>query len=206
MAPSPLVGEGWGGRRARRYHRAAWAVLATLLLAACASQAPAPRSCPKDLSFVKDKLVTPYAELEAFIGKQALDATLHKPIDEMIKRGGGIEASLAGGEDTIQGYQDILDHADQTRAEYRKGGMTDKWIDTYLLSVRDGITINQAFVEAVKCRQAAAREKTAGAENSPALRAAAVRSRWGGEIDSAVAPARLPPGFREGPLSVQRGS
>jgi hypothetical protein len=40
--------------------------------------------------------------------------------------------------------------------------MTDKWIDTYLLSVRDGITINRAFVEAVKCRQTAAQEKATG--------------------------------------------
>ena len=138
---------------------------ALLLLAACATTAPAPapRSCPTDLSFVKDKLVTPYPELEAFIGKQALDATLHKPIDEMIKRGGGIEPSIEGGEAQIEGYQSIVDHPDEQRAELRKEGMTDKWIETYLLSVRDGVTINRAFVEAVKCRKAAAQEKSGAA-------------------------------------------
>jgi hypothetical protein len=140
--------------------RTTWALPAALLMAACASQAPAPPSCPKDLSFVKDKLVTPYAELEAFIGKQALDATLHKPVDEMIKRGGGIEASITGAEAQIEGDQDIVDHPDEQRAEFRKEGMTDKWIDTYLLSVRDGITINRAFLDAVKCRQAAAQAGT----------------------------------------------
>jgi hypothetical protein len=135
------------------------AAFALLLLAGCATT-PAPHACPTDLSFVKDRLVTPYPELEAFIGKQALDATLHKPIDEMIKRGGGIEASIEGGEAQIEGDRSIVDHADAQRAELRKEGMTDKWIDTYLLSVRDGITINRAFVEAVKCRKAVAQEKS----------------------------------------------
>ncbi len=53
-----------------------------------------PKECPKDLSFVTPQLVTPYPQLEAFIGKEALDATLHKSIDESIVTGGGIERSI----------------------------------------------------------------------------------------------------------------
>jgi hypothetical protein len=134
-------------------------IVLLLLLAGCAATGDR-QICAKDLSYVKEKLVTPYPELEAFIGKEALEATLHKPIDDMIARGGGIEPSIRGGEDAVAGYQEILDHADETRAEYRKGGMTKQWIDTYLLSVQDGVTINKAFVDAVKCRQAGQQEQT----------------------------------------------
>ena len=119
-----------------------------------------PKECPKDLSFVTAQLVTPYPKLEAFIGKQALEATLHKPIDESIVRGGGIDRSIQVGEGQIKEYQNILDNAAQVRAEDEKAGMSDEWIDTYLSSVKDGITINQAFVDAAKCRQARQEEQT----------------------------------------------
>jgi hypothetical protein len=134
-------------------------IVLLVLLAGCAATGDR-QICAKDLSFVKEKLVTPYPKLEAFIGKEALEATLHKSIDDMITRGGGIEPSIRGGEDTVAGYQEILDHADETRAEYRKAGMTKDWIETYLLSVEDGVTINRAFVDAVKCRQAGLREQS----------------------------------------------
>jgi len=105
---------------------------------------------------VKDKLVTPYPKLEAFIGKDALDATLSEPIDDMIARGGGIEASIQGGENHVEEYRNTLKNKDALTAELRKDKMSDQWIETYFLSVRDGITINQSFVDAVKCRQARA--------------------------------------------------
>ena len=127
-----------------------------LALSACADMTGAPsppKECPKDLSFVTRQLVTPYPQLEAFIGKEALDATLHKSIDESIVTGGGIERSIQVGEEQIQEYQNTLANADQVRAEDKQAGMSDQWIDTYFSSVKDGITINQAFVDAAKCRQ-----------------------------------------------------
>ena len=137
--------------------------LASLLLASCAdtgaSNPPAaavPESCPETLAFVKDRLVTPYPQLEAFMTKEVLDNTFSEPIDQMIARGGGIEASIQGGENHVEENQNILKNKDAVRTEYRKAGMTDQWIDTYLLSVQDGVTINQGFVDAVKCRQARA--------------------------------------------------
>jgi len=138
--------------------------LALITLGACADNtgtgsAPAaavPASCPATLAFVKDKLVTPYPKLEAFIGKDALDATLSEPIDDMIARGGGIEASIQGGENHVEEYRNTLKNKDALTAELRKDKMSDQWIETYFLSVRDGITINQSFVDAVKCRQARA--------------------------------------------------
>jgi hypothetical protein len=127
-----------------------------LVLSACADMTGAPsppKDCPKDLSFVTPQLVTPYPQLEAFIGKEALDATLHKSIDESIVTGGGIERSIQVTQEQIQEYKNMLANADQVRAENKKAGMSDQWIDTYLSSVKDGITINQAFVDAAKCRQ-----------------------------------------------------
>ncbi len=133
--------------------------LALMALGACADTggtAPAasvPESCPATLAYVKDKLVTPYADLEAFIGKDALDATLSEPIDDMIARGGGLDASLQGGQNHVEEYQNTLKNKAALTAELRNDKMTDQWIDTYFLSVQDGITINQGFVDAVKCRQ-----------------------------------------------------
>lgn len=140
--------------------------LTALLLAACADtgggNAPAaavPESCPETLAFVKDRLVTPYPQLEAFMTKEVLDSTFSEPIDQMIARGGGIDASIQGGENHVEENQNILKNKDAVRKEYRKAGMTDQWIDTYLLSVQDGVTINQGFVDAVKCRQARAQSQ-----------------------------------------------
>lgn len=133
--------------------------LASVALGACADTggtAPAasvPASCPATLAYVKEKLVTPYPELESFIGKEALDATLSEPIDDMIARGGGIDASIQGGQDHVEEYQNTLKNRAALTEELRKDKMSDQWIDTYFLSVQDGITINQGFVDAVKCRQ-----------------------------------------------------
>jgi hypothetical protein len=116
--------------------------------------AAAPAACPETLAYIKDKLVTPYPELETFIGKAAADATFSKPIDQMITESGGIEASIVGGEHHVKEYEDELKDVDARRAELKQDGMSDDWIDTYFLTVKDGITINQAFVDSVKCRQA----------------------------------------------------
>jgi hypothetical protein len=145
--------------------------LALMALGACAdnagtSSAPAASvqtSCPATLAFVKDKLVTPYPELEAFIGKDALDATLSEPIDNMIARGGGIDASIQGGQNHVEEYQNTLKNKAALTDELRKDKMTDQWIATYFLSVRDGITINQSFVDAVKCRQVRAQAQGSAA-------------------------------------------
>ena len=144
------------------------AVIALLALSACADMTSAPsppKECPKDLSFVTTQLVTPYPKLEAFIGKDALDATLHKPIDESIAHGGGIERSIQVSEEQIKEYQNTLANSDQVRAEDKQAGMSDEWIDTYFSSVKDGITINQAFLDAAKCRQA--RQQQEQTESAP---------------------------------------
>jgi hypothetical protein len=112
---------------------------------------PPPATCPTDLSFVKDRLVTPYPELEAFIGKDALDATFAKSVADMIKDSGGIDPAIAGGERHVAEYEEVLKNEAVMREQFKKNGMDQAWIDTYFLSNRDGLTINQAFVDAVKC-------------------------------------------------------
>ncbi|MFZ5789303.1 MAG: hypothetical protein ACOY3L_01255 [Pseudomonadota bacterium] len=144
-----------------RLPRSLAAPLLALALGACAALGPEgpstpPAACPENLSGVRDRLVTPYDQLASFIGPDELESTLTKPIDAMIERGGGFAPSIASGENYVKEYRDILDHEADTRAEYRALGKDDAWIDLYLSSVRDGITINQAFVDAVRCKQAAA--------------------------------------------------
>jgi hypothetical protein len=147
-------------------------LLLLAMLAGCTEEAstsapatatPVPAACPQTLAYVKDRLATPYPELEKFIGKEALDATFTKPIDQMIAAGGGIDASIAGGEEHVQEYENILKNEKAVRAEYEKDGMSDSWIDTYFLSVLDGVTLNQAFVDAVKCRKAGLQEQSKAA-------------------------------------------
>ena len=112
---------------------------------------PPPVSCPANLSYVKDRLVTPYPKLEAFIGKDALDATFTKSVDDMIKDSGGIDPAIAGGERYVAEYQEVLKNEPEMRQQFKKNGMDQDWIDTYFLANKDGLTINQAFVDAVKC-------------------------------------------------------
>jgi hypothetical protein len=131
--------------------------LCLLALSACAETTTAPSQpaeCPKDLSFVKPQLVTPYDELDAYMGPGVLESTLHKPIDDSIAHGGGIERSIKFVGEQVQELKNELANADQIRAQDKQAGMTDKSIDLYLSSVQDGITINQAFLDAVKCRRA----------------------------------------------------
>jgi hypothetical protein len=136
---------------------AALAFAAGLALAGCATpQAVAPTvapSCPATLDYVRPNLVTPMPDLEEFIGKAELDETFNKPVDEMIAKSGGIERSLVGVQRTIDEYKRILADSAQVRRDYHAAGETDHWIDTYLSSVQDGVTINQAFFDAVQCRQ-----------------------------------------------------
>jgi hypothetical protein len=115
---------------------------------------PAPVTCPVNLSFVKSELVTPYPKLEEFIGKDALDATFSKSIDQMIADSGGVDPAIAGGEHYVQLYQEVLKNEPEMRENFKKNGQDQEWIDTYFLSNKDGLTINQAFVDAVKCRAA----------------------------------------------------
>lgn len=141
---------------------------AALALAACgpvlppgtkmASSLPQPKPahrwlCPATLDFVRDELVTPPSRWDDFLGQGVMEKTLSQPIDQMIKDGGGYEPSVASGRKYAAYYRDILAHPDKVREEYRGYGKSDDWIDTYLLTVRDGVTINQAFVDAVECRR-----------------------------------------------------
>jgi hypothetical protein len=126
---------------------------------------PAPVTCPVNLSFVKSELVTPYPKLEEFIGKDALDATFSKSIDQMIADSGGVDPAIAGGEHYVQLYQEVLKNEPEMRENFKKNGQDQEWIDTYFLSNKDGLTINQAFVDAVKCR--AAQKPAPGAAPSP---------------------------------------
>ena len=152
---------------------AAGAILAGLALVGCAAPeasapaTPAPAAtapatpppaafgaeCPATLAFVKPRLVTPPADLEEFIGKAELAETFNQPIDQMIARDDGIDRSLAGAERTVAEYKKILADSDQVRRDNHAAGQTDHWIDTYLLSVQDGVTINQGFLDATRCRQ-----------------------------------------------------
>jgi hypothetical protein len=138
-----------GGSRLRR----AGALFGLALLAGCATTETPPESCPATLAFVKPNLITPYDQLASFIGPDELEHTFTQPIDEMIANSGGIVPAILSGESTVKDYQDILAHEQETRDEYRQLGKDEAWIDLYLNSVRDGVTINQGFVDAVKCRQ-----------------------------------------------------
>lgn len=123
------------------------------LASACALIAPAPKECPYNLEHVRPLLVTPYDQLAAFIGPDELEATLTKPLDESIDYGGGLEPAIRSSDNYVAEYRYILDHEEETRAEYRALGKDEAWIDLYLSSVRDGITINQAFGDAARCRK-----------------------------------------------------
>lgn len=131
------------------------ALLALGLLAGCATTdtPEQPVACPDTLAFVKPYLVTPYDQLAGFIGPQELEATFNRPVEEMIANSGGIDPAILAGQGYVKEYQDILAHEQETRGEYRQLGKDDAWIDLYLSSVADGVTINQGFVEAVMCRK-----------------------------------------------------
>lgn len=135
--------------------------LGLLLLSACtvtqeAPPAPpaAPEECAKDLSYLQPQLVTPYDKLDSFMGPGVLESTLHKPIDDSIEHGGGIDRSIQFVGEQVQELKNELANADQIRADDKKAGMTDEWIDMYLSAVRDGVTLNQGFLDQVKCRKA----------------------------------------------------
>jgi len=132
--------------------------LGLLLLSACAetpeAPPPPPQECAKDLSYLQPQLVTPYDKLDSFMGPGVLESTLHKPIDDSIEHGGGIDRSIQFVGEQVQELKNELANADQIRADDKKAGMTDEWIDTYLSAVRDGVTLNQGFLDQVKCRKA----------------------------------------------------
>ena len=142
--------------------RSAWlAPLCLFLLAACTTtgEAPAPipappQECPKDLAYLQPSLVTPYDKLDAFMGPGVLESTLHKPIDDSIEHGGGIDRSIQSVSEQVQELKNELANADQIRAADKKAGQSDEWIDMYLSAIKDGVTINQGFLDAVKCRKA----------------------------------------------------
>ncbi len=145
------------GMARRRKGGPAGAFLALALLAGCSTtETPTdqqPVACPDTLAFVKPHLVTPYDQLATFIGPDELEATFNRPVEEMIANSGGIDPAILAGQGYVKEYQDILAHEQQTREEYRGLGKDDAWIDLYLSSVADGVTINQGFVDAVTCRK-----------------------------------------------------
>jgi hypothetical protein len=149
-------------RSVTTFVRSAWlAPLCLLLLAACTTTDEAsapmpapPQECPKDLAYLQSSLVTPYDKLDAFMGPGVLEKTLHKPIDESIEHGGGIDRSIQSVSEQVQELKNELANADQIRADDKKAGQSDEWIDTYLSATKDGVTINQGFLDAVKCRKA----------------------------------------------------
>ncbi len=131
------------------------------LLAACAGEAPR-EECPVDLSHVEPFLVTPPEGVELILGgsettgAERLRRTLTRPVDEMIANDGGIEAAIRGGRRHVERYKAELANGEKVREEFRGYGRSEEWIDYYLMSVEDGVTINQAFVDAVECRKRAA--------------------------------------------------
>lgn len=132
--------------------------LGLLLLSACTTTQEAPpappQECAKDLSYLQPQLITPYDKLDAFMGPGVLESTLHKPIDESIEHGGGIDRSIQFVGEQVQELKNELSNADQIRADDKKAGMSDEWIDTYLSAVSDGVTLNQGFLDQLKCRKA----------------------------------------------------
>lgn len=131
------------------------------LLAACTGEA-AREECPVDLSHVEPLLVTPPEGVELMLGDgettgaERLRRTLTRPVDEMIEKDGGIEASIKGGQDHVERYKTELANSEKVREEFRGYGRSEQWIDYYMMSLEDGVTINQGYVDAVECRQRAA--------------------------------------------------
>jgi hypothetical protein len=111
-------------------------------------------TCPPTLAYIRRDLVTPKKDWDSFLGEGVMNKTLNQPIDVMIKQGGGYEPSVMSGRKYVAYYEDILAHPDKVREEYAGYGKSEDWIKTYMLTVRDGVTINQAFVDAVECRRA----------------------------------------------------
>jgi hypothetical protein len=129
---------------------------ALLLLAACAAKTeppPAP-ACPETLAYLKPKLVTPWPELEEFMGKGAMDRQLNKPIDEMIADGGGVEASLRSVQQTVAELKETLADRDAFRADGLAAGRSEHQIEVDYMIEQDGLTLNEGFIDAVLCRQA----------------------------------------------------
>jgi hypothetical protein len=109
--------------------------------------------CPPTLDYIRDDLVTPEDRWDDFLGEGVMQKTLSKPIDEMITEGGGYQASVDTGQRYVAQYEAILEDQANVAAKQRADGMSDEWIATYLMTVRDGVTINQAFLDAVECRR-----------------------------------------------------
>ena len=109
--------------------------------------------CPPTLDYIRDDLVTPEDRWDDFLGEGVMQKTLSKPINEMITEGGGYRASVDTGERYVAQYEAILEDQANVAAKQRADGMSDEWIATYLMTVRDGVTINQAFLDAVECRR-----------------------------------------------------
>jgi hypothetical protein len=131
------------------------AALALLLLAACAAkpEAPPAAACPQTLAYLKPKLVTPWPDLEEFMGKGAMERQLSKPIDEMIAEGGGAEASLRSVRQTVADFKQLLSDRDAFFADGRAAGHSEHQIEVDWMIEQDGLTLNQGFIDAVLCRQ-----------------------------------------------------
>jgi hypothetical protein len=138
---------GWMGRGA--------AGAALLLLAACAGkpEAPPAAACPETLAYLKPRLVTPWPDLEEFMGEGAMERQLDKPIDQMIAEGGGAEASLRSVRQTVADLKQLLSERDAFFADGRAAGHSEHQIEVDWMIEQDGLTLNEGFIDAVLCRQ-----------------------------------------------------
>jgi hypothetical protein len=139
-----------------------------LLLGACAAkpEAPPAPACPATLAYLKPKLVTPWPDLEEFMGKGAMERQLDKPIDEMIADGGGVEASLRSVRQTVADLQETLANKEAFYADGLAAGRSQHQIEVDYMIEQDGLTLNQGFIDAVLCRQAQGQGGAPGKDQS----------------------------------------
>ena len=142
-------------RDGRWVARPAAALALLLLVTACAGkpEAPPAAACPQTLAYLKPKLVTPWPDLEEFMGKGAMERQLSKPIDEMIVEGGGAEASVRSVRQTVADFKQLLADRDAFFAEGRAAGHSEHQIEVDWMIEQDGLTLNEGFLDAVLCRQ-----------------------------------------------------
>jgi hypothetical protein len=156
----------WCRARTGRFAGAA----ALLLLGACAAkpEAPPAPACPATLAYLKPKLVTPWPDLEEFMGKGAMERQLDKPIDEMIADGGGAEASLRSVRQTVADLKETLANKEAFYADGLAAGRSQHQIEVDYMIEQDGLTLNQGFIDAVLCRQAQGQGGAPGQDAPPA--------------------------------------
>ncbi|MBX7146404.1 MAG: hypothetical protein K1X44_03735 [Alphaproteobacteria bacterium] len=107
--------------------------------------------CQKDLTYLRNNLITPPDVARNVLGEGEPEKTLTTPIDLMIERD-GLEKLLEVTKNNIDEYNQTLLDKDQIADLYNESGKSKAEYEAYIQTLQDGITINQGIVDQVNCR------------------------------------------------------